>query len=649
MTPLTLGAEEARVLGALMEKSVTTPDAYPLSLNGLVTACNQTTNRDPVVKYHDGIVEHALDSLREKGAVRRLKAAGQRVIKYRHVADEVLDLAPPEFAVMGVLLLRGAQTPGELKGRTERWHAFASLDDVEQTLRGLAEREYVRQLPRRPGQKEARWAQLIAETAEGDAEHEHAETAPAPERDAFVEPLAAKPARTFDVVNPADGSVLRKIDADEERDVATKLDRSRRAQPAWAARPYDERAAALRRFRAILGDELETFAATTTSEVGKPLAQSRNEVRAALGRIDWFAEHVPAVVAPVEVTDAGGMQERISYDPVGVVAHVSAWNYPYFVALNSIVPALLTGNAVLYKPSEHATLTGLAIVDALHRAGVPFDVLHAVPGAGPTGAALVNADVDLVCFTGSHATGAKVAVAAAQRLSRVQLELGGKDPAYVCDDVDVDDTAMAVAEGLFYNAGQSCCAIERLYVHERVWQPFLDALVAIVESYTVGDPTDPATDVGPLARAEQIGVLEQQLIDARGKGARVVVGGSRIDRPGNWFEPTIVVDVDHHMALMREESFGPVIGVQKVHGDDEAVRLMDDTVYGLTAAVFTPDRERATHILERLDTGSVYWNCSDRTSVCLPWAGRRRSGLGVSMGEAGIKAFVREKAWHLRG
>jgi acyl-CoA reductase-like NAD-dependent aldehyde dehydrogenase len=313
------------------------------------------------------------------------------------------------------------------------------------------------------------------------------------------------------------------------------------------------------------------------------------------------------------------------------------------------VPALLTGNAVLYKPSEHATLTGLAIVDALHRAGVPFDVLHAVPGAGPTGAALVNADVDLVCFTGSHATGAKVAVAAAQRLSRAQLELGGKDPAYVCDDVDVDDTAIAVAEGLFYNAGQSCCAIERLYVHERVWQPFLDALVAIVESYTVGDPTDPATDLGPLARAEQIGVLEQELIDARGKGARVVVGGSHIDRPGNWFEPTIVVDVDHHMALMREESFGPVIGVQKVSGDDEAVRLMDDTVYGLTAAVFTPDRERATRILERLDTGSVYWNCSDRTSVCLPWAGRRRSGLGVSMGEAGIKAFVREKAWHLRG
>jgi acyl-CoA reductase-like NAD-dependent aldehyde dehydrogenase len=398
----------------------------------------------------------------------------------------------------------------------------------------------------------------------------------------------------------------------------------------------------------MLADELETFAATTTSEVGKPIAQSRNEVRAVGDRIAWFRDHVGAVFAPATVTERPDLEERVTYEPVGVVAHVSAWNYPYFVALNSVVPALLAGNAVLYKPSEHATLTGLALVDLLHRAGVPVDVVQAVVGEGATGAALVEADVDLVCFTGSHATGTKVAVAAARRLARVQLELGGKDPAYVADDVAVDDTAIAVAEGVFYNAGQSCCAIERLYVHERVYDAFLDAFLAVVDAYTVGDPTSGATDVGPLARDAQVPLLESQLQDALGKGAKAVRGGKRIDRPGNWFEPTVLVDVDHRMAVMREESFGPVIGVQRVRDDAEAVRLMDDTPYGLTAAVFSKDRARAARILERLDTGSAYWNCSDRTSVCLPWAGRRASGLGVSMGEAGIRAFVREKAWHLR-
>jgi acyl-CoA reductase-like NAD-dependent aldehyde dehydrogenase len=645
MTALTLTPEEARVLGALMEKSVTTPDGYPLSMNALVNACNQTTNRDPVVKYHEGIVEEALDGLREKSLVRRLKAAGQRVIKYRHVADETLELGAAEFAIAGVLLLRGAQTPGELKGRTERWHAFAGLEDVEAALHALAVRELVRQLPRRAGQKEARWAQLLAPEAEaaGALAGVAAEDADAPE----PEP-AAKIGRAMPLRNPATGEVLRTIEVDDERAVASKLDRARRAQPAWAARRYDERAAVIDRAREILAGELETFASTTTSEVGKPVAQSRNEVRAVGDRIAWFRDHVGAVLDPATVTERSDLEERVTYEPLGVVAHVSAWNYPYFVALNSVVPALLAGNAVLYKPSEHATLTGLALVDLLHRAGVPVDVVQAVVGEGATGAALVEADVDLVCFTGSHATGTKVAVAVARRLARVQLELGGKDPAYVADDVAVDDSAMAVAEGVFYNAGQSCCAIERLYVHERVYEAFLDAFLAVIDSYSVGDPTSDATDVGPLARDAQVPVLESQVQDALGKGAKAVRGGHRIDRPGNWFEPTVLVDVDHRMAVMREESFGPVIGVQRVRDDEEAVRLMDDTPYGLTAAVFSKDRARAARILERLDTGSAYWNCSDRTSVCLPWAGRRASGLGVSMGEAGIRAFVREKAWHLR-
>jgi acyl-CoA reductase-like NAD-dependent aldehyde dehydrogenase len=363
----------------------------------------------------------------------------------------------------------------------------------------------------------------------------------------------------------------------------------------------------------------------------------------------WNIDHVRDVIAPRVVTPDGdaAVGERVTYEPVGVVAHISAWNYPYFVALNSIVPSLLAGNAVLYKPSEHATLTGLRLVDLLHRAGVPVDVVQAVVGGGAVGAALADADIDMVCFTGSYATGRKVAANAADRLLRVQLELGGKDAAYVCDDVDVESAAFAVAEGACYNSGQSCCALERVYVHEAVFDEFVDALAQVVAAYRVGDPDDDATEIGPLARAAQLDVLDAQVGDAVAKGARLLCGGERIARDGNWFAPTVLVDVDDRMAIMREESFGPVVPVARVRNDDDAIGRMDDTEFGLGAAVFTNDRARAEHILGRLDVGNAYWNTSDRSSVRLPWAGRRHSGTGVSMSDAGIRTFVREKAWHL--
>jgi acyl-CoA reductase-like NAD-dependent aldehyde dehydrogenase/uncharacterized protein YceH (UPF0502 family) len=654
---VTVTAEEARVLGCLMEKAVTTPDGYPLSLNALVNACNQTTNRDPIVSYSDELVDRTLEQLREKGLSRRVMATGQRVVKHRHVVDEGLGINAAEYAVLGVLLLRGAQTPGELKGRTERWHRFRSLEDVEEVLARLAARDLTRQLPRRPGQKESRWRELLtADTGDADAPGPAA-AAPAPPaaapaeepRAVEAEHLPGAPAaepHSLEVRNPATDTVIRTVAVTEPTEIAQKLERARRAQPAWAARTYDERAATLRAFCDLLESELEECARVTTEEMGKPIRQSRSEVRDALDRVAWNIEHVGRVIAPRTVSD-GDVEERITCEPIGVVAHVSAWNYPYFVGLNTIVAALLAGNAVLYKPSEHATLTGLRLVDLLHRAGVPVDVVHSVVGAGPTGAALVTSGVDMVCFTGSHATGKRVLRAAAEQLVRVQLELGGKDAAYVADDVDVEGAALDVAEGAFYNAGQSCSATERVYVHAAIWDRFVDAFVEVVRGYTVGDPGDEATDLGPLARREQLDVLAAQLADATGRGARVVVGGERLDRPGNWFAPTVVVDVDDRMALMRDESFGPVIGLARVADDGEAVRRMDDTSYGLGASVFTRDEARAEEILRRLDVGNAYWNTADRSTVRLPWAGRRDSGLGVSGSESGIRSFVREKAWHL--
>jgi acyl-CoA reductase-like NAD-dependent aldehyde dehydrogenase/uncharacterized protein YceH (UPF0502 family) len=648
MTGVTLTAEEARVLGCLMEKAVTTPDGYPLSLNSLVNACNQATNRDPIVHFTEDVVDATLDRLREKGLSRRVMATGQRVVKHRHIAEEGLGINAAEYAIVGVLLLRGPQTPGELKGRTERWHRFRSLDDVEEVLGRLAARQLTAQLPRQPGQKEARWAQLL--TADGadapvEATASAPETRPEGEPVREPEPAAAAP-HSLDVRDPATGELVRTVAITEPSEIVQKVDRARRAQPAWSDRGYDARAEVLRQFRRLLETEAEDCAQLTTQEMGKPIRQARNEVRAVLERIDWNTAHVGDVIAPHTVTD-GDPIERVTYEPVGVVAHISAWNYPYFVGLNSIVPALLTGNAVLYKPSEHATLTGLRLVDLFHRAGVPVDVIQAVVGAAATGTALVESDVDMLCFTGSHGTGQRVLRATADRLMRLQLELGGKDAAYVCEDVNIESAAVDVAEGAFYNTGQSCSATERVYVHDAIWDRFLDAFVPVVASYKVGSPADDTTEVGPLAREAQLDVLDAQLADAVAQGARVLTGGQRLDGPGSYFAPTVVVDVTDAMSLMRDESFGPVIGVARVANDDEAVARMDDTAYGLGGSVFTPDRARAERILSRLDVGNAYWNTADRSTVRLPWAGRRHSGLGVSMSESGVRSFVREKAWHL--
>jgi acyl-CoA reductase-like NAD-dependent aldehyde dehydrogenase len=353
------------------------------------------------------------------------------------------------------------------------------------------------------------------------------------------------------------------------------------------------------------------------------------------------------VIAPETVYDDKGMQERIEHVPLGVVVNVSAWNYPWFVGCNVIVPALLTGNAVLYKPSEYATLTGLEIARLLHEAGVPQDVFLPVLGAGAVGGALLQQDIDGVFFTGSYATGARIAQAVGSRFVKLQLELGGKDPSYVCDDVNVKTAAESLADGAMYNTGQSCCSVERIYVHEKVHDEFVAHFVQVVKGYKVGDPMREDTYIGAITRAPQLDVLDAQVADAKAKGAQLLVGGHRLVGPGHWFAPTVFTQVDHTMALMREESFGPVIGIQQVAGDDEAVRLMNDTRYGLTAGVYTPDRQRAERILAQVHAGSLYWNCCDRVSPRLPWSGWGDSGVGLTLSTYGIQTFTRPRAWHL--
>lgn len=453
---------------------------------------------------------------------------------------------------------------------------------------------------------------------------------------------------TLKVVNPATGKLAATLPADDAKSVRAKYERARAAQPRWAKTRLKQRLDAIRRFRELVVAQTEALSRVLTTEVGKPISQSRNELKGLLPRIDFFLEATAHTLRTERVGPKGAMEERISHEPLGVIANISAWNYPWFVGGNVFIPALLAGNAVLYKPSEFASLTGAEIARLLYESGIPQDVFIPVIGAGAVGAALLEQPVDGVFFTGSVGTGKKIAEAMRGRLVKLQLELGGKDPIYVCEDVDVAKAAAGIADGAFYNTGQSCCSVERIYVNDKIYDAFVEAFVAEVRKFRRGDPADDATYIGPLTRAPQLKVLESQVKDAVKKGAKLIAGGKRAKGKGNWFEPTVLVDVDHSMAVMRDESFGPIIGIMPARNDAEAVRLMNDTSYGLTAGVYTANRTRAERVLAQLDAGSVYWNCCDRVSPRLPWSGVGDSGIGLTLSTYGIETFTRPKAWHLR-
>ncbi len=450
------------------------------------------------------------------------------------------------------------------------------------------------------------------------------------------------------IYNPATAALITRVPADDAGSVAAKTAQARAAQPGWLAQPLAQRKECIVRFRAAVVVQLESLAAIMTSETGKPIKMSRNELNGLLGRIDFFLKEVDAQLVTETVFAEGGMTEQIQHIPLGVVVNISAWNYPWFVGANVYIPALLTGNAVLYKPSEYATLTGLAMARLLHEAGVPKDVFIAVVGGGEVGAALMAQRIDGLFFTGSYATGARIAQTLGPRMVKLQLELGGKDPTYVCEDANVKNAAESLADGAMYNTGQSCCSVERIYVHEKIHDAFVAAFLETVRGFKVGDPASEDTYIGTVTRAPQLAVLEAQVADAKAKGATLLCGGTRLPGPGNWFAPTVFSNVDHSMELMREESFGPIIGIQKVSGDAEAVKLMNDTRYGLTAGVFTPDEARARGLLAQVNAGSVYWNCCDRVSPRLPWSGHGDSGIGLTLSTYGIQTFTRPKAWHLR-
>jgi acyl-CoA reductase-like NAD-dependent aldehyde dehydrogenase len=452
------------------------------------------------------------------------------------------------------------------------------------------------------------------------------------------------------IINPANGEVIREITEDNQETLNAKFQLLKTAQSGWSALEIKQRVKILQDFSTGLENQIEMLAAILTSEIGKPLQQSRNEINGARTRIQWLTENAEKYLGDEEMTKTSDLTEKISYEPLGVICNISAWNYPWLVGVNVFVTALLAGNAVMYKPSEYAVLTGFEIERMLKQSGVPEGVFQLAVGAKKVGELLLDLPFDGYFFTGSYKTGKYIYEKCASKMVPCQLEMGGKDPLYVANDiVDVKQVAEATADGAFYNNGQSCCSVERIYAHEDIYDAYLREFLDTVKSWKIGEPTEAGVYFGPLTRKAQLEILEKQVSDAVAKGARILTGGKRILGNGYYFEPTVLADVTQDMLVMKEESFGPIIGIMKVKNDEEAVQRMADTEYGLTAAIYSSDRQRAEKMIRQLNTGSGYWNCCDRVSAALPWSGRKHSGFGSALSHAGLLSFVRPKAWHMRG
>lgn len=453
----------------------------------------------------------------------------------------------------------------------------------------------------------------------------------------------------MNIYNPANNELITQLETDTSATISEKINRLRQGQKQWAARPLSERVSILQKFATALKKNLDHAAAVLTEEVGKPLQQSRNEINGAQGRIEWLTTNAEKYLCEEWMTETGATREKIVYEPLGIVGNISAWNYPYLVGTNVFIPALLAGNAVLYKPSELASLTGMEIQKNLYAAGIPENVFQIAIGDKNVGELLLQADLDGYFFTGSYATGKYIYEQVSKKMKPCGLELGGKDPLYVTDDnSDIKTVAANTADGVFYNNGQSCCSVERIYVHEKVYDAYIAAFTAEVNSFKRGKPTEEGVYIAALTRKQQPAYLAAQVKDALAKGATLLCGGHIIESAGNYFEPTVLVNVTHEMDIMKEESFGPVIGIMKVKDDAEAIALMNDTAYGLTAAVYSQDENRVAIIQSQLNAGTVYWNCCDRVSAALPWSGRKHSGFGSTLSHAGLRAFTQPKAYHLR-
>jgi succinate-semialdehyde dehydrogenase/glutarate-semialdehyde dehydrogenase len=452
-------------------------------------------------------------------------------------------------------------------------------------------------------------------------------------------------------VNPATGELLREFEPANVNDVVAAIARARAAQPAWSAIGVEERIAVLRKFQRRLHEKKNEVARLITQEAGKPQVEALlTEVQVVLDAARFCIENAYAFLRDEPLPHANfAMKTKSGYirrEPYGVIAIISPWNYPFSIPATESLTALVAGNSVVLKPSELTSLVALELASLLHDSGVPADVFQTVIGDGSTGAALIRGQVDKLVFTGSVATGKKIAQECASRLLPAVLELGGKDPMLVLDDADLDVAASGAVWGAFVNAGQTCLSVERCYVHRKLHDRFVEECATRTKQLRIGNGSDPSTDVGPMIHERQLRIVEAQVEDAVSLGARVVVGGRRMPELGpNFYAPTVLTAVTHQMRIMREETFGPVLPILAFDSDDEAIALANDSEYGLAASVWTGDQRRGERIAARLEAGTVMVNdvvsCFGIAEA--PHGGVKTSGIGRAHGRFGLEEMTRIK------
>ncbi len=453
----------------------------------------------------------------------------------------------------------------------------------------------------------------------------------------------------WNLVNPATGEVFRTVAPTSEAELESILSRMHAAQALWRDVPVEQRVETCRQFIEAFRSMKESVALDITRQMGKPLGQARREVDTMLDRAETMVRLASGALQDDLLPPKEGFRRFIRHEPHGVVLDIPAWNYPLLIAVNVIVPALLSGNAVLIKHARLTPLCGDAFVEAFRKTNLPQDLVASVHVNHATIGKLIEARaVDFISFTGSVEGGRQVYKEASSRLLDMGLELGGKDPALVREDANFTFAVENTVDGAFYNAGQSCCAVERIYVMRPIFSKFVDAYVAEVEKYKVGNPEDESTTVGPLAQRKTVEFMEFQVGQAVARGAKVVTGGCRLPGRGYFFQPTVLVNVDHTMSIMMEESFGPVIGIMPVDSDEEGVQLMNDSPYGLTASIWTEDMKQGEKLAHQTAVGTVYVNRCDYLDPELSWVGIKDSGHGCTLSHLGFLYLTRPKSFHIR-
>jgi acyl-CoA reductase-like NAD-dependent aldehyde dehydrogenase len=454
---------------------------------------------------------------------------------------------------------------------------------------------------------------------------------------------------TLTCISPIDGSVFAQREAMPLDMVLGRIARARDAQTQWALRPLAERAAAVRAGVAALGAMNDEVVPELAHMMGRPVRYG-GEFGGVQERALHMADIAGTALAPIEVEHSDGFERRILREPLGVVLVIAPWNYPFLTAINTVAPALIAGNAVMLKHATQTLLAGERMVDAFVSAGIPEELFQNLFLDHATAAELIaGRGVDFVNFTGSVAGGRAMEQAAAGTFTPLGLELGGKDPGYVMEDADVEAAAETLIDGAMFNSGQCCCGIERIYVAAPLHDAFVEKAVAIVSGYVLGNPLQPDTTLGPMASPRFAALVREHTAEAVAAGARACIDTTAFaDNGGAYLAPQILTGVDHSMRVMREESFGPVVGIMKVSGDEEALALMNDSEFGLTASLWSSDPERVADLGARIQTGTVYMNRADYLDPALCWAGCKNTGRGGALSVIGYHNLTRPKSYHLK-